>query len=292
MSVEWAELSAADLHSVVELYGRCLTADGGWPATASRGFLAKRYLGDGVTAVGARRHDGLVAAGSVRDVVGATVVTGQVDPVHRGRGLGAALLDRLLTTARRRAGAVRVETEYLSAGAAELFRSRGLRRTFAEDVMRRSLDTPLPEASVPAEVELEEWSEARRGAFFAAYRSAFADRPGYPGWTEPQWAAWTAGGEFCPQYSLLACSSAGAPLGFVTCGRGFLIQVGVVPENRHRGLGRALAVAALSRMRSGGETEVLLDVNVNNPASAALFLGLGFRPVARRARYEPSRPAV
>jgi ribosomal protein S18 acetylase RimI-like enzyme len=62
-----------------------------------------------------------------------------------------------------------------------------------------------------------------------------------------------------------------------------------VPEGRRRGLGRALAVAALERMRGRGDTEVFLDVNVNNPASAALFEGLGCRAVARRARYEEKR---
>jgi mycothiol synthase len=45
--------------------------------------------------------------------------------------------------------------------------------------------------------------------------------------------------------------------------------------------------SALDRMRTAGDTEALLDVNVNNPEAAALYRRLGFGVVGRRARYEP-----
>ncbi|MEU1179380.1 GNAT family N-acetyltransferase [Streptomyces sp. NPDC005820] len=288
--MEWAELSEADVPAVVDLAVRCAAVDGGLPATTSPGFLGRRYAGEGVTAVGAFQDGLLTASGSVRGTGGSTVVTGQVDPSHRGRGHGTALLDRLLETARRRADAFRVETESLTPEADVLFTSRGLHRTFAEDVMRRDLRAPFPEAVFPAGVEVEEWNDTNRVDFFEAYASSFADRPGFPGWSQDHWIDWTAGDDdFRPPYSLLARSADGSALGFVTCARDFLIQVGTVPPWRHRGLGRALAVTALTRMRDTGEPEVFLDVNLNNPASATLFRRLGFTPVARRARYELRR---
>ncbi|MFF4588730.1 GNAT family N-acetyltransferase [Streptomyces sp. NPDC001388] len=286
--MEWAELSGADVPAVVDLAVRCAAVDGGLPVTASPGFLGSRYAGEGVVAVGVLRDGALVASGSVREARGVTVVTGQVDPSRRGRGLGGALLDRLLETGRRRPGGLRVETESLTPEAHALFTARGLRRTFAEDVMRRDLAGALPEAVLPAGVAVEEWDARNKADFFAAYQASFADRPGFPGWSEARWTEWTAGDDdFRPGYSLLARSADGSAAGFVTCARDFLIQVGTVPARRHRGLGRALALAALTRMRAAGEPEVFLDVNVNNPASAALFGGLGFRALARRARYEP-----
>ncbi|MFD0346996.1 GNAT family N-acetyltransferase [Kitasatospora aburaviensis] len=104
--------------------------------------------------------------------------------------------------------------------------------------------------------------------------------------------AWTADDEdFRPRYSLLARDADGTPVAFVTCADGFLIQLGTVPAHRTRGLGRLLATAALARMRAAREPEVFLDVNVDNPASAALFRSLGFASVARRARYELGSPA-
>ncbi|MEU1286962.1 GNAT family N-acetyltransferase [Kitasatospora sp. NPDC005856] len=290
MELEWVDpLEEDQLPAVGELCRRCLAVDGGLPATVAPEFLGSRYTGGTVTALGLRDGTGtLVAAGSVRDRRGVATVTGQVDPAHRRQGLGAALLDRLLDVARGRAvGRIAVETEALTAEADALFRSRGLRQAFAEDVLRRSLEAALPEVPLPETVGIEEWDESNQGDFFEAYRSAFAERPGFPGWTEAQWVDWTAADDdFRPRYSLLARALDGSPAAFVTCAQGFLIQIGTVPRWRGRGLGRGLATAALARMRAAGVEDVFLDVNVNNPASAALFRSLGFSPVARRARYE------
>ncbi|MFI6736681.1 GNAT family N-acetyltransferase [Nonomuraea sp. NPDC050451] len=183
------------------------------------------------------------------------------------------------------AGPVRLETESVTQEAHALFLSRGLRQTFAEDVYRRDLARPLPAVPLPPELEIEEWSQDTEGAFYAAYSASFADRPGFPGWSREEWVGWLVDDEFLPGCSLVA-REAGGPAGFVACAEGFLIQVGAVPGWRRHGLARALAAAALDRMRTRGATEVFLDVNVNNPASAALFRGLGFEVIARRARYE------
>ena len=225
--------------------------------------------------------------GSVRTVGETATAVGLVHPEQRARGIGGELLDRIIAAARPLPGALRVETEALSAEAHQLFVSRGLRQAFAEDVLYRSLREPFKGEPLPAELTVEEWTAGNEEAFFDAYRASFADRPGFPGWTAQQWVGWTVDDEFLPASSLLACEPDGTPAGFVTCAEGFLIQVGVVPRWRQRSLGRALAVAALERMREAmPQGEVFLDVNVNNPASGGLFAGLGFTTVARRARYE------
>ncbi|MCK2220940.1 GNAT family N-acetyltransferase [Actinomadura sp. ATCC 31491] len=275
MSIEWAPLSAADLPELAGLVQRCLARDGGLPATASPSFLERRYVTG--RAVGAFAGGRLVACGAVRPE---GTATGLVDPDHRGRGLGSALLDRLPE------GPVRLETESLTPEADALFLARGFRRTFAEDVCRRDLARPLPAAPLPPELTVAEWSAGTEEAFHAAYSASFADRPGFPGWSREQWVDWLVDDEFLPGCSLVAREADGTPAGFVACAEGFLIQVGAVPAWRRRGLARALAVAALGRMRAAGAAEAHLDVNVNNPASAALFRGLGFEVVARRARYE------
>jgi hypothetical protein len=63
-----------------------------------------------------------------------------VHPEVRGRGYGAALLDWALD----RPGPVTVETEGLTPAAGKLFVARGLRRVFAELVMRIDLNAPAP----------------------------------------------------------------------------------------------------------------------------------------------------
>ncbi|MFI6183206.1 GNAT family N-acetyltransferase [Nonomuraea sp. NPDC051191] len=278
-TIEWAELSAAHLPAITALAGRCAARDGGLPATASPSFLERRYTGG--PAVGAFAEGELVACGAVRPVGETTAATGLVDPGHRGRGLGSGLLDRLAV----KPGAGRLETESLTPQAHALFLARGFRQAFAEDVFRRDLTVPLPSVPMPPEVAVEEWSPDSEGAFYQAYAASFADRPGFPGWSREQWVDWLVDDGFLPGCSLVA-REAGVAVGFVTCADEFLVQVGAVPGWRRRGLARALAVAALGRMRDGGAVQVFLDVNVNNPASAALFQGLGFEKIARRARYE------
>jgi mycothiol synthase len=292
--LRWRPLGAPDSAELVALAGRCLTADGGLPLAATAEFLARHYGGDDTaTLAGFTPAGRLVAATSVRSLAGpASVVVGQVDPAFRGRGLGAWLLDWSLDRAERRGGRVRIETESLTQAALRLYATRGFQQVFAEDVMRRALGIPIPAAPLPAGVGLEAWGEGNQEGIFAAYTASFADRPGFPGWPQAQWAAWTTAEGFRPSLSLLARDASGAPVGFVTCAHDWVVQVGVVPAMRGQGLGRALTCAALSGMGAAGDREAWLDVNVDNPTAAGLYASLGFAVVGRRARFERGRPAA
>jgi len=75
------------------------------------------------------------------------------------------------------------------------------------------------------------------------------------------------------------------PVGFIVCTDGWIVQLGVPPEWRKRGIRSALMIDVLSRFRAAGDDHVLLDVNINNPGAARLYERLGFRQVGRRARY-------
>ncbi|MEH1013235.1 GNAT family N-acetyltransferase [Micromonospora sp. CPCC 206060] len=294
----WRPLTAADLPDVAALAARCLAVDGGLPLIASESFLGRRFAAaDGVARCAVDRAGRLVGAAALRQHATAgrrqAVYLGLVDPARRGRGIGSALLDWGLAEAPTVGDGVVVETEALTDGAAALFASRGLHRIFAEDVMRFDLaGTALPDVAVPAGIRLAAWSTALAPRFFAVYTAAFAGRPGFPGWSAERWVDWTAGDEeFRPGWSLLATDDTGtddtgSDVAFVTCAQGWIVQVGVRPEQRGRGLGAALVTEALRRMRADAVREVLLDVNVDNPAGQ-LYRRLGFAVVGRRARFEP-----
>lgn len=291
----WTPLSVADLPDLADLAARCLAVDGGLPLIADQPFLARRFAGEHTLTTGARgARGGLVAAAAVRhqrhDVPAATVIA-LVDPDLRGRGVGAHLLDWGLAAAATVGGTVTVETESLTPGAEKLFASRGLRQVFAEDVLRFDLaSAEPPEVTLPGGVMLTEWSPDLAGRFFAVYEAAFRERPGFPGWSAEQWIEWlTDDDEFRADWTLLATDGAAGDVGYIGCGEGWLVQVGVRPDWRGRQLGAALVVEALTRMRAAGAAHALLDVNVDNPAGE-LYRRLGFAPVGRRARYSPTAP--
>ncbi|BCJ77702.1 hypothetical protein CS0771_72460 [Catellatospora sp. IY07-71] len=279
----FAPLAADAVPAVSRLAARCLAADGGLPLAAGEGFTARRYAAEGGLAIGAYDPDGtLVAAAAIRPTGGTVTGTALVDPAARGRGLGVAALDWCL------GGADVMETESLTDGAAALFADRGLTMSFAEDVMRHDLKE-IPDVPLPAGVRLAGWAPDTVSRFHAAYRAAFAERPGFPDWDQEQWTGWLVDDDFRPPWSLLAVDASGADLGFVVCGDGWLVQVGTTPAARGRGVGAALTTAALRAAAADGASEMLLDVNVDNPVAADLYRRLGFTVLGRRARF--TRPA-
>ncbi len=80
------------------------------------------------------------------------------------------------------------------------------------------------------------------------------------------------------------------PLGFLTAAayppHGFVVQVGVIPTQRRRGVGSALMVETMRRMAAAGAASIQLTVYVNNPGAIRAYEELGFATVGRRARYE------
>lgn len=284
----WAPLGETDLDDLVTLAAACLEADGGLPLATDPGFLRRRWFADGAAGVVARNDAGrLVAAAAVRATSGdgGATVTTLVHPRHRPAGHGERLLDWGLAEATRRGGPVTVETESLTAGQEELFASRGLRQVFAEDVMRIDLAAGAPEAVWPAGTTLQEWTAEHAPRFFAVYTAAFRERPGFPGWSGETWIGDVSDDEdFRPHWSVLATVPGLGDAGFVTGALGWIVQVGVVPAARGKGLGAALVCESLGRMRADGATEAWLDVNVDNPASR-LYRRLGFENMGRRARY-------
>ncbi len=325
--LNWRRLAACDLPELAALYARALAADGGQPFAADEWLLRRWFIEDVEDSRAALADDRLAGAcawrfaGSARERH--AVVVGLVDPEQRRRGIGGRLLDAALDGAGIAAD-VRVETESLGPGADALYRSRGLTCVFAEDVMTRPLAGSLPEVAAGANVAFTEWSDSVAERFFAVYESSFRDRPGFPGWTAAEWISRISGDdEFRADWTLLASRPdypkrdypkrdypkrdypisgdlgrrgqglCGADVGFVVGGAGgWLVQVGVVPGARRLAVASTLIIEVLRRMRAGGETRAVLDVNVNNPGAIAAYLRLGFRRTGRRARYEPARLAA
>ncbi len=123
--------------------------------------------------------------------------------------------------------------------------------------------------------------------FHGVFESAFRDRPGFPGTPADEWIAENEeDDEFQPGWSVLATVPGVGDAGFMTSAVGWVVQVGVRPQARGRGIGAALVCESLRRTAADGAAAAWLDVNVDNPGAAALYCRLGFTDAGRRARFQ------
>jgi mycothiol synthase len=149
-----------------------------------------------------------------------------------------------------------------------------------------------------------DWSPQRAGLFFEAYRDAFRERPRFPHWSEETWRHnFTGGAGFRPDLSLLLLEDA-EPVGFAICyveteaapegdGEGWIVQMGVRPAWRRRGLGSALLLAATNRFQTESLRWAVLDVDVDNVGAARLYRRLGFECHRRYTSFQkPARQSV
>lgn len=81
----------------------------------------------------------------------------------------------------------------------------------------------------------------------------------------------------------------GAVAGYVVAhyaaDEGEILNLAVAPAHRRRGLGRALVERALTALAARDVRDVYLEVRASNAGAQALYQGVGFREVGRRACY-------
>jgi mycothiol synthase len=297
----WRPVDSADLAALVSLADACFRADGGLDFLFEPDSLKNIFFPDSpAPGIGAFAANGQMVACAAVHLGGEAltrraIMSGYVHPELRKRRLGSFLMRWSQDQARVLLGAssadqrcLQIRTESLSEPANRLYLAHGFKPVFEELVMRREL-APLPDPRLPADVSLTTWQPELAAQFFQAYNAAFRERPGFPAWTAAEWVdSWTDE-HSRPDWSLLA-SIDDTPVGFLTASSnhpdGFVVQVGVIPAQRRRGLGSGLIIESMRRMLADGAAAVQLVVNANNPGALQAYLGLGFVEVGRRARYE------
>ena len=282
-TLAWQPLTEADLPALRSLADRCLAADGGLPLLAQEPTLRRFFLSG--SAIGGRDETGdLVAAASVfLDGTGHRTASGLIHPSSRWQGIG----EELVKWCRAHSGGslLRVVAETTSSDSDQFFAAIGLRRTFAEHVMRHPL-VEIPKVPRPRGLLSLPWTEDTADLFHTAYARSFVTRPGFPDTPRDEWVAQLAAEDgFRPELSRVVVDEDGHVAGFVTLSDNWLDQVGVVPERRGQGLGAHLVARSLRALRKAGCEDAWLAVNVDNPARE-LDLRLGFQDAGVRARYE------
>lgn len=299
----WREITREDLSLLVDLEAKSHAVDGGLTFLKGSAILSKSYFPETPGAsIGAFTEDGSLAAStsvhwvSEEDPSNVRIV-GQVRPAWRNKGVGAYMMNWSCVQAQSLCKVtseshclLQIITESLTEAARHLYIQNGFSLAMEELVMHRGLDLPLPDLPLPPDVTLRNWEPDLSNQFFEAYQASFRERPGFPGWSATEWIGGSFDDDdFRPEWSLLA-SADEVPVGFINAFAGnpggFVGQMGVIPGHRRSGLGSALLVEAMDRMRDAGENEVQLTVNVNNPGAIKAYQQLEFKTVGRRASYE------
>jgi ribosomal protein S18 acetylase RimI-like enzyme len=221
-----------------------------------------------------------------------TALTFQVHPHARGRGLETQILAWAIAGAQEQARQ-RGRTFPLWCRCHEheterraLLEGAGFRPLPARDLrLVRSLDIPLPVAHLPADFvlrsgvygeELEQYQELHRAVFDGIGMGLdYHQSPGYQ-----------------PDLDVIAVDAAGMFAAFCLCeltgvadssGEYTVGEIGVIgtrPTHQRRGLGRALLLTGMHRLKEQGATSIFLETELAETPALRLFTFLGFQRVS------------
>lgn len=223
-----------------------------------------------------------------------------VDPAHRRRGIGAALIAAAL---RRSGGANQFWAHGTLPAAAATAAATGLAPVRALLQMRRSL-REVPDVAVPDGVVIRTYSGPGDDAeLLRVNNAAFAWHPEQGGWTEAELAERRVEPWFDPAGLFLAfdAGSGDRLLGFhwtkvhgdPADGLGEVYVVGVDPAAQGRGLGAVLTGIGLRhlarRLAGAAEPTVLLYVESDNGAAVRTYEAQGFTVHSTDTAYAVSR---
>lgn len=221
-------------------------------------------------------------------------IGGRVHPEFCENGLGDALLSWAETRSIDLAGqssevefVIRNESYTESAG--KLYSLHGFQCIFIENMLVRDLTLPIRDHSFPESAITLPWDQNTRDLFFNTYISAFSTRPFIPPTTAQNWIKdYEDDPDFYPQQSMLVLFD-GQPAGFITCLKinnyAWVGQMGVVPEFRGKGIGKALLSSALQQFNQMGFAEAGIHVNKNNQSAASLYESVGFVHRLQRSQH-------
>src|SRR5579859_1353457 len=235
------------------------------------------------------------------------MLSGFVSPGWRRRGIGRELLRRgerrlrqvaagHLSAGARPQGGGRYYSTFTPAsrvGKVALFQSEGYEPVRHFYTMLRTGLEHLPEAPLPAGLELRPALPEHWRAIWDANEEAFRDHWSPMVMTEEDYQRWLQDEDFDPSLWQIAWDTATNQVAGVSLNvvhhaanaalgqqRGWVDNFSVRRPWRQRGLGRALLLRSLRVMRERGQTEVALGVDAQNPTGALrLYEGVGFKRI-------------
>lgn len=225
-----------------------------------------------------------------------------VVPEHRGKGIGRAMAERAVESLRER-GMQTVETSSLTdkPAAIGLWESLGFQRVRIFSLMKASLKSIPSGVGENRDVQLRRfengsledlklltWLTNETFKEHYNWRPHTIDEVRYFLEQDPQ---------FKDQENLFTLSE-GKPVGYVGTGIdkkynaernvrcGWIVSIGVLKQNRLKGVGKRLMIEGMKLLRAKDMTEALLGVDDQNPTNAIkLYEKMGFTAVEKDIAY-------
>jgi mycothiol synthase len=222
----------------------------------------------------------------------------RVHPDHRGQGLEEALFT--WATARlREAGQEHSLPPRIRSGSREerpyyqdVLTAQGMKIVRYFFTMERPLDEPIPDPQLPAGYTLGHSTPADVTAWVDAFNQSFIDHWNHHPITAEEHEHWLTSENYRPEQDLIAVAPDGTVAAFAFCGinreynernnarEGWVHMLGTRRGHRQIGLGRAMLLAGLHRLRADGMAVAKLGVDAENPSGAlGLYERTGFRRI-------------
>jgi len=223
---------------------------------------------------------------------------GRVLPSWRGRGVGTRIVAECERRARSRIDEATTRTVYLDAfsdkrqrDVAELYAAFGLRPVrYFFDMVYDAVETPAEPHYPPGYGSRTFIRGQDEETMLRVMNTAFEDHWGFVPFPLEDWLYWVNARVFDPELTVLGLGPGGDVVGECLCmvdsvrnrrrGReeGWVDSLGVLQEHREKGLGCALLLDGMRRLRGRGCTHLLLGVDSENPTGAlGLYESAGFR---------------
>lgn len=274
-----SSLSDVDVADVVALLAAAVAADDVDPISEAA-TLRLNHPGSAQHALVRDQVGALVGYCALDERAGRRSAEFVVDPGHRRRGIGGALLAELLD---RFSGPMWVWAHGEHPGALRLAERAGLERRRELLQLRRALADPVAPRPLPDGLALRPLRLGQdEPAVVALNNRAFAWHPEQGRWDVGDLAAREAQPWFDPEGFLLAVDAEDRVHGFHWTkvhpgGLGEVYVIAVDPGAQGTGLGAALTVAGLEHLRRRRLPAAMLYVESDNGAALRTFSKLGFR---------------
>lgn len=238
-------------------------------------------------------------------------IFGQVDPAHRGIGVGRALMqwavprarEQLLSSGNDLPKFIRTDAYDYVTSAHHLFDRLGLEPVRYFEELLRPLSLPLPELQVRG-ARVEPWPVDRDDELRAVKNASFADHWGSTPVSAEQFEQRMGAFGMRLDLSRVAVDEvSGGIVGFCLAARypddddligrrdGWIDNVGTLREWRGRGVASALMVASMQAFVANALTHASLTVDSASPTGASrLYRALGFEIEQRSITHERQVP--